>query len=513
MLETALASLRLGSSMMFGWRLSRWSLDTMVEAMRQTYLERGRLGDDSGELVSGPALDDDMRRRVQGRRFRRQAIHAARETAYYHSLFERAGIDPAGLGYDDIPTVPLTPKEALRHDPEAFVCRGARPGQRIASTGTTGWPTAVWFSEDELHALGAFAAMAALVTRRVLPEDVVHVATSSRAQLAVGSTTHAAAALGAAHDTVGLIPPEQTLRLLASRRHLPGHKPRASVLLTYPSYLGALVETGLELDYRPGDFGVERIVLGGEVATAGLFERSRRLLGETVQFLEGYAMTETVPLAGEACTQGHLHYQPLVGFMEVLDLDRRGPARPGEPGVIVATPLPPFRQTTVVLRYDTGDVVPTFRGPLTCERAEAPATGLPLGKLHLCVRHDQGWTFTRDVVEALEAVETVPLPARYGFRAVPGGVAVEVAVRSDTPGTRRRLGEQLEAGGVPLAELRLVEDPAQLTAPVPLRCDLREATFTGPLDQPGAPASRPTPDRDHLPTAAGLRAAGRSLRR
>ncbi|HZD73942.1 MAG TPA: AMP-binding protein [Actinomycetota bacterium] len=513
MLETALASLRLGSSMMFGWRLSRWSLDTMVEAMRQTYLERGRLGDDSGELVSGPALDDDLRRRVQGRRFRRQAVRAARETAYYGRLFERAGIDPAGLGYDDIPRVPLTPKEALRDDPEAFVRRGARPGQRTVSTGTTGWPTAVWFSEDELHALGAFAAMAALVTRRLLPEDVVHVAISSRARLAVGSTARAAAALGAAHDTVGLIPPEQTLRLLASRRNLPGHKPRVSLLLTYPSYLGTLVSSGLELGYRPADFGVERVVLGGEVATAGLLERSRRLLGERVQFLEGYAMTETVPLAGEPCTQGHLHYQPLVGLLEVLDLERRGPVRPGEPGVVVATPLPPFRQTTLVLRYDTGDVVPTFRGPLTCERAQVPATGLPLGKLRLCVRHDRGWTFTREVVEALEAVEAVPLPAHYGFRAVPGGIAVEVAVRSDTPGTRRRLGEQLEAGGVPLAELRLVEDPARLTAPVPLRCHLREATFTGPLDRPGAPASRPVPERGHPQTTTGLLAAGRAPRR
>jgi phenylacetate-CoA ligase len=270
-----------------------------------------------------------------------------------------------------------------------------------------------------------------------------------------------------------------------------------SVLSTYPSYLGTLVEMGLRLGCGPGDFGVERVLLGGEVTTAGLLDRARRLLGDRVEFLQAYGMTETVPVLGEPCSQGHLHYEPLVGIVELLDLERRGPAQPGEPGLVVATPLPPFRDTTVVLRYDTSDVVPTFSEPLTCERAGVPATGLPLGKLRLSVRHEHGWTFTRDVVEALEAVEAVPLPARYGFHAVPGGVAVEVVVRSESLDTHRRVAALLEAGGVPLAELRLVESQAQLTAPVSLRCDLRELSFAGLQDRPGAPATalatRPRP--------------------
>jgi len=105
-----------------------------------------------------------------------------------------------------------------------------------------------------------------------------------------------------------------------------------------------------------------------------------------------------------------------------------------------------------------------------------------LGKSRLATRHDGGWTFVRDVIEALEAVDAVPLPARFGFWAAQGGVAVEVAVRSKDAGVRASVGAALEQRGVPLKELRLVEHPGQLRWPMPLRCDLSEAVFTPAQD-------------------------------
>ena len=72
---------------------------------------------------------------------------------------------------------------------------------------------------------------------------------------------------------------------------LPGKKPQASLLSTYPSYLGRLLETGLRLGYTPADFGLERILLGGEIVTEGLKRRSQAIFGP-VQFSESYGMTE-----------------------------------------------------------------------------------------------------------------------------------------------------------------------------------------------------------------------------
>ena len=48
-------------------------LERIVTAMRDTKHEFGSIGADADELISGPTLDEDTRREVQLRRFRKQA--------------------------------------------------------------------------------------------------------------------------------------------------------------------------------------------------------------------------------------------------------------------------------------------------------------------------------------------------------------------------------------------------------------------------------------------------------
>ena len=102
-----------------------------------------------------------------------------------------------------------------------------------------------------------------------------------------------------------------------------------------------------------------------------------------------------------------------------------------------------------------------------------------LGKRDLAVRHDEGWTYPRQVAEALEALDEVPLPARYGYWAVPNGLAVEVVVRNTTPDTRCFVEASLREHGVPVQEVSLLERREQLQRPAPLRGDLREHMFSG----------------------------------
>ena len=45
------------------------------------------------------------------------------------------------------------------------------------------------------------------------------------------------------------------------------------------------------------------------------------------------------------------------GLLEVSNVETAAPALAGETGTIVATPFRPYRETTLVLRYETGDVV------------------------------------------------------------------------------------------------------------------------------------------------------------
>jgi phenylacetate-CoA ligase len=479
MLETVAAQLRYTASIMFGLPFSTRSLDHLVDAVLATHREYGAIVPEGAELLRAPALDEQTRREMQLRRFRAQANRAARDTPYYRQLFEQLGLDPSRLRYEDIQRIPLTPKEALRDDPDAFVRQKAQPCFRTTTTGTTGRPTSVCFSQRELHSYIALGAINHLMNGLITPEDIVLVSASARATLGNTCFMRACARIGAQEAMGGLVEPELTLALLAEPRQLDGKKSRASALSIYPSYLGQLVTTGLRLGYQSADFGVERIFIGGEIVTAGLRARCQQLFGP-IQFVEGYGMTEPWPFGGSLCEQGHLHFEPAHGLLEVLNPLNGAPARAGEVGTLVLTPFPPFRETTLVLRYDTQDAVQALDGPLTCPLRHMPATSNLLGKLRLAVQYDGGWAFPRDVLEALERIEDVALSARCGFWAVPGGVGVE-AVAQDTANVRVAIEQSLEARGVPLQELHLVEHQSQLRYPIPLRGDLREHSFSQPV--------------------------------
>lgn len=479
MIETAVAQLRFVASVALGRPCPLWALERLIASAQETLGEFGKLGQDGADAISGPALDEETSRTVQLRRFRTQAMRAARETDYYGQLIERLGVDPARLRYDDIARLPITPKAAVHHDANAFVRRGAKPSFRTTTTGTTGRPTSAYFSEREMQGTSALAALTFLIHGEITSEDIVQISTGSRATLGNTCFAGACARIGAMWYLAGLVDPALALAQLAEQHRIPGKKRRTSVLSTYPSYLGELVTCGLGQDYRPADFDLERIFVGGELVTEGLKRRCQQLFGP-VQFLQSYSMTETWPLTGVRCPDGHLHFEVSQGLVEVRHLETGAPAGPGEAGTIVATPFAAYRDAMPLLRYDTEDVVRQLATPLTCGVHTAVATTDILGKRRFSVQHDEGWTFPRDVLEALESVEAVPLPARYGFWAVPGGVAVEVVSEIITPRSRIVIEQALEARAVPVRDLRLVASPGQLQHPLPLRSDLREDTFPSP---------------------------------
>jgi phenylacetate-CoA ligase len=174
--------------------------------------------------------------------------------------------------------------------------------------------------------------------------DIVQVNASSRATLGNVCFAGACAHIGVLVYPLGLIEPARTLELLTEKRHVPGKKSRVSYMTTYASYLGELAECGIERGYGPHDFGLERISVGGELVSEGLKRRARRLFGDDVRFDEDYGITELWPFGGQGCSEGHLHFEPTAGILEVVDPETRKPAKGERAGTIVATPLPPYRE-------------------------------------------------------------------------------------------------------------------------------------------------------------------------
>jgi len=476
MLVTALAQLRLALALMTGRSVPGWALSSIIAAAVATCDEFGDLGTEATEAVSGPVLDPAMQRDLQLRRFRAQAKRAA-ATPYYQRRVAELGFDPGSLTWDQIAAFPLTPKEALRDEPDAFVHPQAQPVLRATTHGTTGEPTRIAFSAAELRLMAGFAGLGFALQGQLGSEDIVQINTAAGALLGNWNLVGGAAQIGALVQPVGLIDPVRTLALLDRPMAIPDKKPRVSILSTYPSYLGDLVETGLALGYGPGDFGLERIMVGGEIVTEGLKARARDLFGD-VAYSEGWAMSETFPFGAQRCPAGHLHSEPSHGLLEVLDPDTGQPAAPDSIGVLVATPFAPYRETTPLLRYETGDLVCTLAAAPTCAMRQQPATSDLLGKRALSIRHGETWTTPRQVLEALEGLPQVPLPARCGFWASGDGVVVEAVVREPDAATRQAVFTALEEQGIPLREVRLATDRSQLTHPLPLRGDLRESAWT-----------------------------------
>lgn len=144
MFETIYAQVRFATSMLFGRPFDLRSLDRLTETLLETQREFGLVGQEAGELLNGPTLDEETGREIQLRRFRTQAKRGAQETTYYQELFVRLELDPARLRYEDISRIPVTSKEAVRDNPDAFVRHTARPAFRATTTGTTGRPVSAF---------------------------------------------------------------------------------------------------------------------------------------------------------------------------------------------------------------------------------------------------------------------------------------------------------------------------------------------------------------------------------
>lgn len=472
MLGTALAQLRYGFSLVAGRRIRIADIEHVVADIMATRREFGGVGD--LREFRGTTMAAADRKPIDDRRIRRLALKAYAETTYYRRQFDRVGMRPEELSLSTLERLPLTPKEALQDLPEAFVSRRAQPWYRAETTGTTGPPTGVWFSRYETDLMTAMTAIAFLVDYQLRDEDVVQINLSSRAFLGIHCLVGAASLIGAAACSVGLVAPEVALSRLAGEAHLAGRQPRPTMLVTYSSYLGLMVEVGEKTGYGAGDFGLRQIMCGGEILTDGLRRRAERLFGARI--VETYGMTEINPANGQICAGGHLHFNPEQGVTEVIDLTGARPAEPGELGVLTFTPVYPYRETTLLLRLLSGDVVRRLPDEsMHCELAQLPATSRLLGKHRHLTRFAGRLVTPRDILELIEADPAAILPSRWALEEVRDGL--ELHVHGDDEGLADRLHERGLALDLPLGRVVVHTGCDTMPPAAPVRADLRELSF------------------------------------
>ncbi len=183
MLITAVAQLRFTTSLLFGRPFAAWTLERLIDALQETQHEFGTMGTTGVDQLNGLVLDEHEQKEMHLRRLRTLAGQAAQETDYYRRLFAQLDLDPARLTYPEFASLPITPKAAVRETPDAFVRSTARPVFRTTTTGTTGKPTAICFSAQEMKTYIALSAIGLLARGEVTAETIVQSSTSARATL------------------------------------------------------------------------------------------------------------------------------------------------------------------------------------------------------------------------------------------------------------------------------------------------------------------------------------------
>ncbi|HYR53741.1 MAG TPA: AMP-binding protein [Methylomirabilota bacterium] len=349
-----------------------------------------------GTSILDPALEQQdpvSRRAYLGTRLREAVSWAHTRAPHVRRTFDEVGIGPRDVAsLDDLTRIPITRKDDLpalqAADPPFGGLLAVEPGrlQRIFAS-----PGPILDPQGEGDDFWRFRmALAAAGFRR----GDIAINSSSYHLTPLGfMLDNAARSLGCVVVPAGVGQTDLQVRVAVALR--------ATCYLGTPSFLYTLVKRGREL-------GTE---LSIEVAfvTAEMFPESLRAELEKdfgVRALQGYGTADQGCLAYECPERGGMHLHP-ESIVEVLDLETRKPAVPGQPGEIVVTTFDPAYP---LLRFATGDIG-TLAPPSTCPclRTAPKLAGL-IGRVGDAVKVKGMFIRGAEIENALKAF---PVVARF----------------------------------------------------------------------------------------------------
>jgi phenylacetate-CoA ligase len=339
-------------------------------------------------------------RRVQEELLRRHVTYAAAVSPYYRDLFGTSGINPATITLDTLSRVPLTDKSVFSDRNDQFL---AVPRELIVdivlSSGTTGHPTTVMYTESDLRRLTYNEEISFDACGLTADDTVLLTCTIDRCFIAGLAYYSGVRKLGAAAIRNGLATVESHLEII--RRLKP------SVLVGVPTFLLKLGRYLLSQGIDPQSVGVRKLVCIGEP----IRDRSLAFLkaGEELEFIWGakiystYASSETITSFCECTSQcgGHLH--PDLAVVEVVDEDGR-PLPFGETGEVIVTPL--GIEGMPLLRFRTGDIGFLLDGQCGCGR-NSVRLGPILGRKKQMMKVKGTTVYPESIYAALDTIPGV----------------------------------------------------------------------------------------------------------
>jgi phenylacetate-CoA ligase len=301
-------------------------------------------------------MPKDEMKKLQLQRVKEQINYVWEKSPFYRTKYEESGLSPDKIRtLEDIKQIPHLVKEEIRlsqekSPPYGMMCvPGRGPLTRIAMTsGTTGEPVLIPFTEEDYFGVFCEGAVRALWGAGVRNADIVHAAFGFMPFVGLAGVYDASEhMIGAMVVPGGAWDTDIRIKML--------QKFKVTVLMSTPTYLFRIAEVAEKSGIDMSKIGLRVVMTTGEPGGSSVSNTGKmleKIFGAKVYDMSGTQETNYITWA---CEHGTAHINEDLVYLEVLDPDTDEPVAPGNPGKLVVTDL--VQKTHPVIRFETGDIV------------------------------------------------------------------------------------------------------------------------------------------------------------
>ncbi len=279
---------------------------------------------------------------------------------FYKKKFDELGIDPDDFrSLQDLRKLPFTTKEDLRKSyPYGMFAVPLREVVRIqASSGTTGMPTVVGYTKNDLKNWSDLVARV-LTAGGVTQNDIVQIAFDYGLFTGAFGLHYGAERLGASVIPISSGDTKRQVKLMQDFK--------TSALICTPTFALSIADTIADLGINVNALSLKYGLFGAEPWS----EAMRQQLQDKLKIIatDNYGLSEVMGpgVAGECLERNGLHINEDHFLVEIVDPETLEPVPAGKTGELVITTL--TKEAFPVIRFRTRDLTMLMPEPCPCGR-------------------------------------------------------------------------------------------------------------------------------------------------
>lgn len=302
----------------------------------------------------------DEKRAIQSERLLRTVNRVYNHVPFYHKKMQDMGIEPGDIRtIDDLRYLPFTTKQDLRdYYPYGLFAAPMEEIVRIhASSGTTGQPTVVGYTKNDIHMWQDMIARC-FTAYGITQKDIIQNAYGYGLFTGGLGCHHGAEHLGAAVIPISGGNTKKQIQLLQEFG--------STVITCTPSYALYIGETMKNMGIDPRSTKLRVGVFGAEPWTEEMREQIESLFG--IEAMDIYGLSEVLGpgVAFDCEKRTGLHINDDHFVPEIIDPDTQELLKDGESGELVFTMI--TKEALPLLRYRTRDITKLYTDKCSCGR-------------------------------------------------------------------------------------------------------------------------------------------------